>query len=162
MLSINYVQKKESGFTVIELLVVLVMIAILFALSTVNLGKDQITASLTTTTNSLVSDLRNQQILAMEGDSGSTNSAQPHGIYLQSNNYVLFAGSTYNSSDTYNFPMSTGAVNLSTTFPSNQVLFSKGDGSVSGFSSGQNTITLSLQGNSETITINRFGATTVN
>jgi len=153
---------RESGFTIIELLVVLMIAAILFSLSTINLGKAQTGASLSSTTNTLLADLKNQQILSMSGDIGSNTTAQQHGIYLTSNNYTLFAGSSYSSSDPNNYTEVTNNVAISTTFPSSTVIFNKGDGSVASFSSTNNTITLSENGDSQTITINRFGATSVN
>jgi prepilin-type N-terminal cleavage/methylation domain-containing protein len=153
---------RESGFTIIELLVVLMIIAVLFTLSTINLGQAQVTASLSSTTNTLLADLRSQQILAMSGDIGSTSTNQPQGVYITSNNYTLFAGNSYSGGDPNNFSVSTNSITLSTTFASNQVVFNKGDGSVTGFSSGNNSITLSSNGESKIITINRFGATSVN
>lgn len=158
----SLLRPQESGFTLIELLVVVAIIAVLFVLSTVNLGHAQTTASVTSATNTMISDLRNQQILAMEGDVGSTSSQQPHGLYIQSTSYTLFADASYSSSDPSNYTVSTSPVTLSTTFPSNQVVFNVGDGSVNNYTSGDNTITLSGSGSSQTITINRFGATAVN
>jgi len=162
MPSFNFRLSNNSGFTIVELLVVLAIIAILFTLSTINLGKSTNVASLSSATSTLLADIRNQQIHAMTGDMGSTSSQQPHGVYIQSNDYVLFADSVYNSSDTYNYSVNTNDVSLSTTFPSNQVVFSTGNGEVTGYTVGSNTITLSENGSSKTITINRFGATTVN
>ena len=158
----NILKKNESGFTLIELLVVLAIAAVLFGLSTINLGKAQTTASISTTTDTLLADIRGQQLLAMEGESGIQISAQDHGIYFQSNSYTLFASNTYNLSDTNNFNQNTDPVTLSTTFPSSQVIFSKGSGEVNGFIGGSNSITVSGNGNSQTITINRYGSTTVN
>jgi prepilin-type N-terminal cleavage/methylation domain-containing protein len=153
---------KQSGFTLIELLVVLVIIAILFGLTSVNLGHAQSSASLASVTNTLLADIKNQQILAMSGEQGSTTHQQPHGIYLQPDSYTLFADESYNGSDTNNFTVTISPDTLATTFPGNQLLFEVGDGAVSGFSSGNNTITITDQGGSEMITINRYGATSVN
>ncbi len=153
--------RSESGFTLTELLVVIGIIAILFVLSTINLGKAQTTVSVATVTNTLLADLKNQQLLAMTGDVGSTTSQQEHGIYIQLNSYTLFSDSTYTSADSNNFTVSAGNNSLTTTFPSNQIVFNKGDGSVDGFSPGNNTITVSGSGTTKIITVNRFGATSV-
>jgi type II secretory pathway pseudopilin PulG len=141
---------------------VLAIIAILFTLSTINLGKSSNVASLSSATSTLLADIRNEQIQAMTGDMGSTSSQQSHGVYIQSNSYILFADSTYTSGDTYNYNVNTNDVVLSTSFPSNQVVFNAGNGEVNGFTGGSNTITLSENGSSKIITINRFGATSVN
>lgn len=153
--------RQSSGFTLVELLVVITIVAVLFVLSTINLGTSQSTASVATVASTLLADLKNQQILAMSGDSGSTTSQQPHGVYLQASNYTLFADPTYASSDPNNYTVPVSPVQLQTTFPSNQVVFSKGNGEVSGFTGGSNTITISGAGLTKTITINRFGAISI-
>ena len=153
----------QSGFTLVELLVVLTIILILFGLTTINLGQSVSTTNTATTVDSLLADLRNQQLLSMVGGNGSSGTQQPHGIVVQATKYTLFSSAVYSSSDSSNFDVSTGpSVTLSTTLPSSQVVFNKGDGSVAGFTAGSNTITVTTAGTSHTITINRFGATTVN
>jgi prepilin-type N-terminal cleavage/methylation domain-containing protein len=153
---------NQRGFTLVELLVVLGIASILFVLSTINLGKVNQSASVTSLEDSISNDLKSQQILAMSGGIGSTTSQQPQGIHIQSSSYVLYAGSVYNSSDSNNFTVSVSPANLTTTFPSSNVLFNKGDGSVSAFTSGSNTITINGNSTSKTITIGRFGALTIN
>lgn len=154
---------KQAGFTLIELMVTMALVIILFALSAVNLGQPQTTAGLNTTVDTLLNDLKSQQLLAMSGGIGSTAVQQPHGIYIQSNQYTLYAGSTFNGGDTNNYVVSAPAnMAFSTTFPSSTVLFNKGAGDVSGFVGGSNTITVTYGSSPKVITINRFGATTVN
>src|SRR5689334_3573513 len=117
----------ETGFTLIEILVTLAIVALLAALTMVNLGKPQITASVNDTVDTLVADLKSQQLLAMSGDSGSASSQQPQGLYIQAGQYTLFAGSTYDSGDSNNYAASASqGVTFSTTFPGATVLFDKG------------------------------------
>lgn len=157
------VAKKQEGFTVVEIMVVVAIIALLFALGTINLGNTQTTTSLSSAVSGLVADIKSQQMLAMSGDQGSVTSQQPQGLYVQSGTYTLFAGTTYNSGDTNNFTVNPGqGISLSTTFPSSTVLFNKGTGEVSGYSATTNKITLTFNGTSKTVTIDRFGAVTVN
>jgi general secretion pathway protein G len=155
------VASRQQGFTLVELLVVIVIIALLFALSTINLGHAQSSASVSSDTNTLLADLKAQQLLAMSGDMGSNNTQQPHGIYFQSNSYTLFADSTYNSSDTNNYTVNISPDTLATTFTNHEVVFEVGDGAISGFTNGDNTITLNGTGQTQTITLDRFGATSV-
>lgn len=155
-------RNQQSGFTLVELLVVMTILLILFGLSTVALGQPQATTSSQDTVSTLVNDLKTQQLAAMSGTVGSASSQQPTGIYIQSNQYTLFTGSVYNAGDSYNyvFTAPTG-VSFSATFPSSTVLFSKGDGAVSGFTAGSNTITITTSSGSKLITITRFGAINV-
>jgi hypothetical protein len=97
----------------------------------------------------------------MSGETGSTSLQQPHGIYFQSSSYTLFADSTYSSSDSNNFTVSVAPDTITTTFPSNQLLFEYGDGAITGYNASNNTITISGTGKSQTITLDRFGAISV-
>jgi prepilin-type N-terminal cleavage/methylation domain-containing protein len=153
----------EGGFTLIEMMVCLVIIVALFALSSINLGRQVTTVTVASATDTLLADLKSQQLLAMTGETGSTASQQPHGVYIQSNEYTLYANSTYNSGDSNNFIFpAPSSISFTTTLPSDRVLFSTGDGSVSSFVSGDNTITISGTDGTKTITINRFGAASAN
>lgn len=157
----NHHQGTQAGFTLVELLVVLGIISVLFALSVINLGQAQTTTSLISVTNKMLADIKSQQLLAMTGGTGSTSSQQPQGVYVQSGSYTLFAGASYSGSDPNNFAVSVGPYSLRTTLPGNQAVFEKGDGAVSSFTSGDNTITISGNGSSQTVTLNRIGAATV-
>jgi len=157
---------NQAGFTLTELLVVLAIITILFALSTIGLGKTQSVVTTSTTVDTLLADIKSQQLLAMAGGIGNTanTAAQQQGVYVQSNQYTLYAGTTFNVGDTNNYVVPAGQnISFSTTFSGGKVLFNKGAGDVSGFVNGSNTITVtSSTGGSKTITINRLGATSVN
>jgi len=154
---------SSAGFTLVEMLVVLAIFVVLAALTTVNLGQTQTTTNLATTVDTTLADIKRQQLLAMAGDVGSSTSQQPQGILVQSNQYTLFAGNTFNSGDSNNFVVSAPAnTTFSSTLPSSTLLFNKGPGDVSGFVNGSNTITITSKGSSKTITVTRFGALTVN
>jgi prepilin-type N-terminal cleavage/methylation domain-containing protein len=155
-------RSQQSGFTLVELLVVMSIILVLFGLSTVALGQPQATTNSLDSVNTLINDLKTQQLTAMAGAEGSNTTQQPAGIFVQSNQYTLFTGSSYSAGNSYNYIFSapTG-VTFSTTFPSTTVLFNKGDGAVSGFTAGNNTITITTSSGSKVITITKFGAITV-
>lgn len=154
----------SRGFTLIELMVVMGIFALMLGFASINLLRPQTQASLDTTVKTLVSDIRVQQIKAMAGDTQDTGSALDHGIYLESNRYTLFRGA-YNPTEPSNFiiNLETG-LQLTTTLPSSQIVFSKRSGEISGFVAGQNTITLQNTQSAEQkiITINRYGAVTIN
>lgn len=161
---LHQLNQRQGGFTLIEALVVLMIMAVLFGLVSANLGSPQATGSLDSAVEGLVADLKGQQVLAMAGDQGSTTTQQPQGVRFAAGTYTLFAGSTFNAGDANNYVASpTSDITLSTTLPSAQIIFNKGTGDVAGFVSGSNTITLSRSGvTSKVITINRFGTVTVN
>jgi prepilin-type N-terminal cleavage/methylation domain-containing protein len=153
---------EQSGFTLVEMLVVTAIILILFGLSLVGLRQPQTNTNSLSAIDTLVNDLKTQQMAAMSGATGSSSSQQPVGIFIQSNQYTLFTGASYSAGDSYNYVYTppTG-VSFSTNFPSSTVLFSKGDGAVSGFTAGSNTITVTTSAGNKVITITRFGAITV-
>ena len=154
---------RQAGFTLVELLIVIGILGILVGLSIASLRQPQATVSLSTTVDTLLNDLKNQQLQAMAGDTGTASSQQPHGIYVQSGQYTLFSSSTYSAIDSNNFVITAGqGVTYSTTLPSTQVVFSKGTGDVNGFVNGSNTITVTYGSSSKIITIGRFGALTTN
>ena len=153
---------RTAGFTLVELLVGLVIVSVLVAASLINLGKPQQTANLSSTLDTLIADIKNQQNAAMAGGSGGSASAQTYGLYVQPHFYVVFPGSTYSAGNTSNFTITlSGNLTLSTTLPSTQVIFVKGTGEVQGYTAGSNTITLTDGTTPHVITFDRFGALNV-
>ena len=153
---------RSAGFTVVEILIVMAMILMLVGLSFVNLGRPQAAGTISTTLNTLLTDLKDQQLMAMTGGTGGGSAAVSYGIYVQSNQFTLFSGSSYSGSDPHNFTESAGGITLSTTLPSSIVIFQKGIGDVQSYTSGSDTITLTGKNITRTITINRYGGLTIN
>lgn len=155
---------QQKGFTLPELLITMGIIAILFGFVVVNLVQLQRQSYLTTTVDTLVSDLYSQQNKAMVGDTEGSGIISPHGVYFESNQYVLFRGSPYNPLDTSNFPVNldSSLTFSSITFPSSSVIFSKGSGET-GLANGSNTVTLtdSTNGEQKILELNKYGAITV-
>jgi prepilin-type N-terminal cleavage/methylation domain-containing protein len=152
---------SQSGFTIVELLVVIAIVTLLFVLSTLNLGHSESDTSVTSTVDTMLADIKSQQLLSMAGDAGSQTTQQPHGIYLQSTSYTLFAGSTYSASDANNYTVSIAPNKIITTFPSSTLSFEFGDGAIPSYSASTDTITVTGVGKTQTITLDRFGATSV-
>lgn len=153
------------GFTLVELLVVMGLVAILGGLSFINLIRPQTSAALSGSVQTVLADLRSQQLKAMAGDSMSSSSAEPHGLYIEANRYTLFKGAAYSSSDSDNFvvPAESG-VTFSSTLPSGRVLFNKGTGEVNGYSGSANAITITntRSNESKVITLNALGVVSNN
>lgn len=147
---------QRAGFTLIELIVVIGVLATLSGLSYLALfGRIQ-QVDVASTMTSLVADLRSQQIRAMTGE--QTNGSGSYGVVIEGAQYVLFSGS-YNSSDPTNTAITVSGVQLTTTFASENVVFSPGSGEIIGFGSSGNAITVtSVEGGStKTIRLNRYG-----
>jgi len=151
-------QQTDAGFTLIETLLTVALVTALFAVSAFSLGRPQTTGSLNGVTDMLVADLKSQQLLAMTGNQGSSTGAQPHGVYIQPNGYTLFAGTDYDSQDPNNYTVAPEqTIAVTTTFADNTIYFVTGSGEVQDFTIGDNTITLQTNGESRTISLNRFG-----
>ena len=153
----------RSGFTFIELIVAMGVFATLVGLATVHLLGGQRTSSLTATTDTLIADIKEQQIKAITGDTAA-GSQSSYGVYFGPGQYVLFAGGTYNPTDSTNavIPLDSNVVFASINFPNTSVVFASGSGEIVNFSSQAHTVTL-LQvhsGEGKTIDINRYGVIT--
>lgn len=148
-----------KGYSLIELTIVVFFLALLVGLVSINLFQFQHTSQLSSSVSSFISDYKEQQIKAMTGDTSGTGTLSNYGIYFGTSSYTEFQ----NSYGTNNFSVSLPAtIHVSTTFPSTQVLFLKGTGMISGFTSGQNTITLTdtVNGTKHIITVNQYGVIT--
>ena len=153
---------KEKGFSFVELIVVVSVMAILFGFVTINLLGTQQHVSLVNIASSIESDIKSQQLKAMEGAT-SGGSAYGYGVYVSSHSYTLFRGTVYSASDPTNAVVQVDTeVTLSTTLPSATISFSQGSGAIPGFVSGNNTITMTDTNNNQTrtLTFNRYGVVT--
>lgn len=153
---------QQSGFTLVEALVVTGLIVVLFGLGVVGLGQPQTNTDSSSAVDTLVNDLKAQQTAAMVGSTGSSTVRQSAGIYVQASQYTLFTGSSYSVADSYNYVVAApSGVSISSTFPGGIILFNKGAGDVSGFTLGSNTITVTSGSSTRVITVTRYGAITV-
>lgn len=155
----NIFKFKKTGFTLIELLLVMAIFAIIASFSVINLVKPQISSALNSTTTTLISDLKEQQIKSMVGDSEGTASSQRHGIRFETDRYILYRGN-YSPSESSNFTVNLDPSLRFSSLPSGQeVTFAK--------RSGETTVAnLTLQhiqsGNLKNISINYLGSVVIN
>jgi len=148
--------KRNSGFTVIELSVVMGIFLILLTLSFVNLTPLPSRATANSITQNLIADLKAQQTLAMSGDTGGVGGQSDYGVHFEGESYWLFKGSTYNSVDASNFKVDLGDANLN--FNTTDIVFQKGRGEV--VAPGNIILTNNLTSEIKTININKYGAAT--
>ncbi len=148
----------------IEFLSVIAIVIFLTGFITFNLSKTQQHTSINTTIDSLVTDIKQQQLKAMIHDTQGDGMVDAYGIYFQSARYTLFKGIIYSSSDPTNFivALDTNLQFTNITFPNSSVIFTKGSGEISGFVNGQNTIQIKSVSSNETktITLNKYGTIT--
>lgn len=154
--------KKNKGFVLVELIVVMGIILLLSGFITFSLIGGQSNTSVTTSAESIISDIESQKIKAMEGY--GAQSGQSYGVYLNSNSYVLFNGASYSPSDSSNFAVALdpGLAFINVTFPSNVIVFSSKSGELTSYSNGNSSFTLKdTKGNkTETVIFNRYGVVT--
>ena len=158
-----YILNASSGFTLIEIIIVIGILATLFSMGLISIMNIRVITTNTTNTTVFISDFRTQQIKAMTGDTEGRGIPDNYSIKILPSQYVLYHGINYNSSDTSNFviPTSTGYT-LSTTFPNSSIIFASGSGTIVGFTNNQNTVTLknTSSGQAKTIHFNQYGTTT--
>lgn len=157
---------KKNGFTLIELILVIGIFTILITLVTVNMLRPQTTTPVNQAVSVLIADIKQQQLKSMLGDTGGTETAQSFGVYFGIDKYILFKGSSYSPADPDNFTVELGEGLQFTdvTLPSDQVVFLRRSGEVSGYSTELDslTITHTQGGVGETLITNRYGVLTRN
>jgi type II secretory pathway pseudopilin PulG len=152
--------RDSRGFTILELLLIMGITSLLLGIITINLVKVQHNTSISGAVDTLLADMKGQQIKAMSGASVNSASGDSYGVSFQGNKYVLFHGTTDpNDSTDFSVPLDTSiTVSIS---PSNPLVFSQLSGEVCS-STCQYTITLTNTAGNETkiITVNRYGVVT--
>ena len=151
----------QKGFTLVELLVVMGIIATLIGLSTVSLLRTQHNATVSSAVDQLVSDLRVQQTKAMTGSKDTTGNSNSYGIHINANSYTLFQGIT-DPGDATNFAVNLEGITFTTNLPSNINVFARQSGRFSNYVSGTYTITVANSYGTEQkiLTVNKYGVIT--
>lgn len=155
----------KTAFTLVELLLAMGLVTLLFSFSLLNNLRVINKPTLDAAVQKLAADIKATQNQAMVGDSGSASATTTWGLYFEADQYTIFRGMTYLLGDSSNFGVDLSSnISLSTTFGGNLLVFTRRSGEVENFTNGANTITLNntASGQSETVTVNRFGALTIN
>lgn len=152
---------NQKGFTIIELIIVMGVAIILLGLT---LGSSITfrTSTLTDTTiTTFITDLRNQQIKAMAGDTEGRGIPDSYGIHISLTKYTLFHGNTYSPTDPSNFDVPIDPkINLTTLFPNSIIVFNVKSGEITNFTTGSDTITIkeTVNNNQKVIQLNKLGS----
>lgn len=161
---INEQIQIQAGFTIIEALIVMSIFISLIGLSTINLLNAKHKSSLSTSVDTFIADLKQQQIKAMTGDTEGRANSGNYGIFLDAGKYTLFHDA-YSATESTNFNIKLGDnIEFSNvTFPSSQIIFLQGSGEVSGYMSGSNTLTIKdiIDNSQKTILLNEYGVVTI-
>src|SRR5258708_5928133 len=99
LLAIRNFCYKQAGFSMIEFLSIIAIVIFLTGFITFSLTRTQQHTSTNTTIDSVLSDIKQQQLNAMINDTQGTGIINPYGLYFQSNKYTLFSGSAYSLAD---------------------------------------------------------------
>jgi len=147
---IHHFQQSKSGFTLIEIVLVMGIIAVLFSYTTINLLRPQISANLDSTTTQITTEIKTQQLKSMTGDTENTSDSQSYGIRFEADRYILLGPSNF----TVDLEPS-----LSITNAPQEFTFAKRSGETT---AGSITLTHSQTGTQKTISLNSLGRITIN
>ena len=154
----------RAGFTIVELVVVMVFFVFITSLITSNLLNLQHQTSTNTEITKLVNDIKIQQIKSMMGDTDGALTSIEIGVHLDTDRYVLFRGSSYSQGDPSNIeiPLDPNINITNITLPGSNIIFDYGSGELVGYIPGMNTFTVQnvLGGQQKQVSINRFGVIT--
>lgn len=122
--------RNKRGFTLIELAVVTSIIVTLLGLITINLVRSQRGISLTSVEEILLTDLKQQQLKAMVGDTQGQPIPNSYGIHFDTNRYISFYGPVYSAADSSNFVVNLDS-NMQFDNSGFDIVFSKKTGEIS-------------------------------
>ena len=147
-----------------ELIIVFAVIAILTSLALNNIPGSQRSTILTTTVDTLVADIKNQQTKAMEGAMSNQTVPNGYGIKFVSNQYTLFAGQVYLATASTNAVI---GLNPRVTFsfigfPNSSLVFASTSGEIVGYATSSSVLTLkeSDSGATESVQLDHYGTIT--
>lgn len=149
----------RSGFTLVEVTLVIGIMAILTGIASLNLSNIQPSADLHKTADLIITDLKQQQLNAMLGQTEGRSAGSDYGIYFAPTKYTLFHGSSYVATDPSNFDVALDGSQVSSSFSGSVIIFSHLSGEIKNFQPGKNTITIGSVslGTNQTITLNQYG-----
>lgn len=153
---------EDKGMTLVEILVVLALFTVVFAISSISLSGLIPKTNLSEYQQMFVSDLKRQQMQAMQGNYSNLDEALPQGVYLGDDQYVLFQGDTFQASDSANVvaTLPQDVRFREVTIPDRQIIFLPLSGEVMNYQSDLDTFSLenSTTGDRVDFEINQLGA----
>lgn len=98
----NRISASSSGATLIEVLLVMAIVGMFVRLITLNVFRGQQRVSLTVARDTLLSDMRKQQLRAMLGQTPQSGSLLDYSIRFEGDRYILYAGTVYDAQNPEN------------------------------------------------------------
>lgn len=118
-----------------EVLISIAIVGLLSAVAVVNFGGTRTNKILEITATNISFALEEAKSNALSGKGGEN-----HGVYVDTNRFIVFRGSSYSSSDIGNRPQTIdGKLSITTTAPSNSIIFTR----ITGNSNAISTTTIS-------------------
>lgn len=150
----------QSGFTIVEYLIGIGIVAILLSVIGLNILGGRESAVLSSTLDTLVADVTSQQLKSMTQKTVASQRSS-YGVKFEATRYILFYGDSYSSNDPRNFVInleeniSFSPVNV----PNEQIVFASSSGEILGFSPSQKSVTITnaINGQTKIIEFNRLG-----
>src|SRR5258708_9123759 len=94
--------KYSSGFTLVELMITMGVFIILIAIATPNLLGARNQVQVNTGVQTVIADIKNQQLRSMLGETQGRTTTDTYGIHFETTTYTLFHGASYSLADTTN------------------------------------------------------------
>lgn len=151
--------KNQSGFTIIEILVVVSLLTIVLTLTTTSLFTPLGRARTENLSVDIISLLRQAQSYAINSETLGSASATSFGVHFTNSTYSLFQGNIYNPTDPNNLVVDIPAgLMVSQNLPCsglpndcNNIVFNQRSGEIANFDPGKNSICVSNNSNSSTL-----------
>lgn len=149
---------NKKGFTLVELLVVIGIVAVIFSLSALAVLNIQRSRLLESNSWAIVSLLRQAQNQALNGVSVDGTNQVNFGVHFDAANrqYILFQGDSFNPADHYNLVQEIPAgLEMILDLPAdNNIIFHKITGRVNNYDGAHHQVTLRHPADGRTVTIN--------
>ena len=154
----------KHAFSFVEILMVIGIGLILLSFSSFSIIRARNAVSSDTTIDSLMNDIKLQQLQSMSGYDLSSVQTNNYGIYFETNRYTLFHTPTYQSNASTNFVINLDNGNTFSTInlPSSQIIFASSSGEITNYDLIKNSliITNTNTNESKTLIFNRYGVLT--
>lgn len=139
---------RRNGFTLVELLVVMGIVAVIFSFSSISVFSTISNNKINEKENLFKTDASSQQLKAMNGETWQGNMTQ-WGITLSEGKYTLIP---------QNIDVSMENLILTNDYGNSKILYATGSGEVVGATSSNNTVTIAdPKGRRVDLFINKYG-----